>query len=90
MVRDVAAAVQSRILSRHDLSDGRCIEQLEDGQGRLLYRACSDGGGVCRYCEDLWMANMYADDLSWQRQLKPPLDAGRPGAAEASGGSPAG
>jgi hypothetical protein len=61
---------QPKILSRHDLSDGRCIEQLEDERGGLLYRACSDGGGICRYCEDLWMANMYADDLSWQRRLK--------------------
>jgi hypothetical protein len=72
---------QPKTLSRHDLSDGRCIEQLEDEQGRLLYRACSDGGGICRYCEDLWMANMYADDLSWQRQLKP-----QPGLADAGAG----
>ncbi len=67
---------QPKILSRHDLSDGRCIEQLEDERGGLLYRACSDGGGICRYCEDLWMANVYADDLSWQRRLKPLQGAG--------------
>jgi hypothetical protein len=72
---------QPKILSRHDLSDGRCIEQLEDEQGRLLYRACSDGSEICRYCEDLWMANMYADDLSWQRRLKP-----QPGLADAGAG----
>jgi len=65
-----------KILSRHDLSDGRCIEQLEDEQGRLLYRACSDGGGTCRYSEDLWQAQLYADQMCQQRQLKPQPAAG--------------
>lgn len=60
---------QPKILSRHDLSDGRCIEQLEDKAGRTYYRVCSDGGACCRYCEDLWMAQMYADQMCQQRLL---------------------
>lgn len=60
--------IQAKILSRHDLSDGRCIEQLEDEQGRSYYRVCSAGGGVCRYAEDLWMAQMYADQMCPERQ----------------------
>jgi hypothetical protein len=60
-----------KILSRHDLSDDRCIEQLEDEHGRTYYRACTDGGAICRCCEDLWMAQMYADQMCRQRQLRP-------------------
>lgn len=55
-----------KILSSHDLSDGRCIEQLQDDQGNILYRVC--GGGVCRYCEDLWMAHLYADQMCPERR----------------------
>ncbi len=65
---------QPKILSRHDLSDGRCIEQLEDGQGRTYYRACSEGGGLCRYCEDLWMAHLYADQLCPGRKAQPAVE----------------
>jgi hypothetical protein len=39
----------------------RFIENLQDDQGRIYYRAC--GGGICRYCEDLWQARLYADQL---------------------------
>ncbi len=60
---------QPKILSRHDLSDDRCIEQLEDERGQILYRVCTDGGAICRYCEDLWMAEMYAEQMCRQRQL---------------------
>lgn len=35
------------------------------GQGDSL---CTAGGGICRYCEDLWMAQMYADQLCPERQ----------------------
>ncbi len=49
------------ILSRHDFGDGRFIENLQDDQGRIYYRAC--GGGICRYCEDLWQAHLYAEQL---------------------------
>jgi hypothetical protein len=54
------------ILSRHDLSDDRCIEQLQNERGDIYYRVC--GGGVCRYCEDLWQAHIYADQLCPERQ----------------------
>ena len=57
---------QPVILSRHDFSDGRCIENLEDEHGRIYYRVC--GGGICRYCEDLWQAHLYADQLCPERQ----------------------
>lgn len=52
-----------RILSRHDLDDERCIEQLQNKRGDIYYRVCTAGGGVCRYCEDLWMAHIYADQM---------------------------
>jgi hypothetical protein len=50
-----------RVISRDELPGGRCIEQLEDEAGRVFYRACL--GEVCRYCEDLWMAQVYADQV---------------------------
>lgn len=56
-----------RILSRHDLDDDRCIEQLQNEKGDVYYRVCSAGGGTCRYCEDLWMAQVYADALCPER-----------------------
>jgi hypothetical protein len=62
---------RSKILSSQDLSDGRCIQQLEDERGQLLYRVCTDGGGTCRYCEDLWMAHIYADQMSIKRAMRP-------------------
>lgn len=55
-----------KILSSYDFSDGRCIEALEGERGELYYRVC--GGGVCRYCEDLWMAHLYADQLCPERR----------------------
>jgi len=58
---------ERRILSRQDLSDGRCIEQLQNERGDTYYRVCTDGGGTCRYCEDLWMAHIYADQMCPQR-----------------------
>ena len=50
-----------KILDHQDLNNGRYIEQLLDDDGRVFYRAC--GGGVCRYCDDLWMAQVYADHV---------------------------
>jgi hypothetical protein len=64
----------SRILSRHDLSDGRCIEHMEDERGNSYYRVCTDGGAICRCCEDLWMATMYADQMCQKRATPPPAD----------------
>lgn len=61
---------EPRILSRHDLSDGRCIEQLENDRGELYYRVCTAGGGTCRYCEDLWMAQVYADQMCPERRAE--------------------
>lgn len=69
MVSRVQAAVNPpKILSRHDFSDGRCIEQLEDEAGRVYHRVCTAGGGTCRYCEDLWQAHIYADQMCPERR----------------------
>lgn len=56
---------QPRILSSERLDDERCIEQIQAPNGDIYYRIC--GGGVCRYCEDLWMAHMYADQMCPER-----------------------
>ena len=66
--RAIASVSKPRILSRYDLSDGRCIEQLEDSAGRVYYRACTAGGGTCRYCEDLVVAQIYADAMCPERR----------------------
>ena len=58
------AVSQPRVLSRYDLPGKRHIEQLEDASGLNYYRACDAGSGTCRYCEDLWMAQMYADGMA--------------------------
>jgi predicted transcriptional regulator len=57
-----------KILSRHDLSDDRCIEHLEDEKGNTYYRVSTDGGAICRSCEDLWMAHIYADQMCQRRR----------------------
>jgi hypothetical protein len=62
-----AGMSKPKILSRHELDDDRCIEQLEDEQGRTYYRACTDSGAICGSCEDLWMAQMYADQMCLKR-----------------------
>lgn len=67
---------QPKILSRHDFSDGRCIEQLENDRGELYYRVCTSGGGTCRYCEDLWMAQAYADQMCPERVSAPVVTSG--------------
>jgi hypothetical protein len=53
----------ARILSRHDFEDGRCIEQLESHRGEIFYRVCTADRETCRFCEDLWMAHLYAERL---------------------------
>lgn len=57
-----------KILSSQDLSDGRCIEKLENNSGHIYYRVCTPGGAVCRYCEDQWMAHLYVDQLCPKRK----------------------
>lgn len=47
--------------STHDLGDGFRIEQLRNERGDIFYRVCV--GGMRRYCEDMWMAQMYADQM---------------------------
>lgn len=58
--------MEPKILSSTSFDDGRCIEQLQDHKGNLYYRVC--GGGYCRYCEDLWMAHVYADQMCPERR----------------------
>ena len=57
-----AMAGSATVLSKEELPNGRTIEQLEDQGGQLYYRACTPDG-QCRYCEDLWLAHVYAGQL---------------------------
>jgi hypothetical protein len=58
---DGAAPVNApKILSSQDRGGG-CIEQLENEQGQIYYRACAHG--YCRYAEDLWCAELYLSQL---------------------------
>ncbi|MEY2643637.1 MAG: Synechococcus phage [Cyanobacteriota bacterium] len=41
--------------------NGGTIEQLQRPSGELYYRSCA--GGICRYAEDLWCAELYLSQL---------------------------
>lgn len=51
------------IVSNLDLGQGFTLEQLENERGHIYYRVCSKG--ICRYCEDSYMAYMYAEGMGW-------------------------
>jgi hypothetical protein len=59
--------MESNVVSIRDLGQGFTIEQLENEAGHIFYRMCS--GSVCRYCEDEYMAYMYAEGAGWDRLL---------------------
>jgi hypothetical protein len=50
-----------RISSTISKANGTVIEVLEDGP-HILYRSCK--GGLCRYSDDLWMAEIYCEHLA--------------------------
>jgi hypothetical protein len=64
LVEDLHADVNcfTSILTRYEVTNDCYVEQLENERGEMYYRACRNG--VCRYCEDLWMAQMYAKSMS--------------------------
>lgn len=61
---------ESKTFTSHDLGDSRGIELIEVN-GEMVYRVCSEGGGVCRYAKDLTTANDFADQMRPERQHRP-------------------
>ena len=53
------------VLNIIELGNGHTIEQLENEYGHIYYRTCK--AGICRYCEDEYMAYMYAEHMGWIR-----------------------
>ena len=55
----------SNVVNIVDLGQGFTIEQLENELGHIFYRMCK--GSICRYCEDEYIAYMYAESAGWDR-----------------------
>lgn len=53
------------VVNINDLGQGFTIEQLENEFGHIFYRMCK--GSICRYCEDEYVAYMYAEGAGWNR-----------------------
>jgi len=62
--------MKSPVVNTIDLGQGFTIEQLENDCGHIFYRMCR--GSICRYCEDAYMAYMYAEGAGWDRLLANP------------------
>jgi hypothetical protein len=39
----------------------------EPGIGEVRYAACSPGGAICRYANDLWQVQIYIEHLKGNR-----------------------
>lgn len=57
--------MSSTVVTTIDLGQGFTIELLENEFGHTFYRMCK--GSICRYCEDEYMAYMYAENAGWNR-----------------------
>lgn len=62
--------MESNVVQIYDLGQGFTIEQLENELGHNFYRMCK--GSVCRYCEDEYIAYMYAESAGWDKSLADP------------------
>lgn len=51
------------LVSSTDLGQGFTIDTLEDERRHTYYRVCKNS--ICRYCEDEYMARMYAEAWGW-------------------------
>ena len=52
--------MERKVLDRMDRGPGRWIELLDHSFGEEpVYRACGQNGGICRYTNDLWQAEIY-------------------------------
>jgi hypothetical protein len=52
--------MERKVLDRMDRGNGRWIELLDHSFGEEpVYRACGQNGGICRYTNDLWQAEIY-------------------------------
>ena len=50
-----------------ELGQGFTVEQLENERKDTYYRVCHKG--ICRYCEDVYMAYMYAEGMGWNKTI---------------------
>jgi hypothetical protein len=57
--------MESHVVNTVDLGQGFTIEQLENDCGHIFYRMCK--GSICRYCEDEYIAYMYAEGAGWDK-----------------------
>lgn len=57
--------MSAEVVYRTDLGQGFTIEQLENELGHTYYRMCK--GSICRYCEDEYIAYMYAENAGWYK-----------------------
>lgn len=51
------------VLQREDLGQCTTIEHVIDEHGSDCYRVCR--GGICRFAEDRYFADMYAKQFGW-------------------------
>lgn len=53
----------SSVIASEDLGQSFTLETIRNDSGHIYYRICTRG--ICRYCEDLWMAMTYAESMGW-------------------------
>lgn len=51
--------MERKVIERLMRGEDRWIDVLETDNGEPLYRACGQHGGLCRYTNDLWQAEVY-------------------------------
>jgi hypothetical protein len=62
--------MESTVVNTRELGQGFIIEQVQNELGHTFYRMCK--GSICRYCEDEYMAYMYAEGAGWDKLLAQP------------------
>lgn len=61
----------SGVVDSRDIGQGFTIDRLENDWGNTYYRVCRNS--MCRYCEDEYVAYMYAENWGWLPASHQPL-----------------
>ena len=61
----------SGVVDSRDIGQGFTIDRLENDWGNTYYRVCRNS--MCRYCEDEYVAYMYAENWGWLPASHHPL-----------------